>query len=218
MIALVRYVAATLLHSQRYLAPVLLFTGSVGVFSSNDAGPLPPVYSSCAAMLLVAATWFTIALVSVEEPTHRAITIVSAGGARRVLVAVVAVAVLGCLAMAGIGLVLPIVFGDHPVSAADLVVGLAAQLTAATVGIAVGLVCSRLVVRRQGYAFVLALALVLPALLTPGLVPVNSMLMIMGRATTSASLLVPVTGLLAVAVAVLVLAGAATHVVSTRRD
>jgi hypothetical protein len=218
MIALVRYVAATLLHSQRYLAPVLLFAASVGVFSGNDAGPLPPVYSSCAAMLLVAATWLTIALVSVEEPTHRAITIVSAGGARRVLVAMVAVAVLGCLAMAGIGLALPLVFGDHPVSATDLVVGLAAQLTAATVGVAVGLVCSRLVIRRQGYAFVLALALVLVSLLTHGLAPVNTMLMLMGNATTSASLLLPVAGLLAVAVAVLGAAGVATHVVSTRRD
>jgi hypothetical protein len=218
MIALIRYTAATLLHSQRYLAPVLLFAGAVGVFSSSDDGPLAPVYSSCAAMLFVAATWFTIALVSVEEPAHRAITIVTAGGPRRVLLATIAVAALGSLAMSVIGLVLPLVFGDHPVSVVDLVVGLEAQLTAAVVGIAIGLVSSRLVIRRQGYALVLALALVFPVLLTPGLAPVNSMLMLMGRVTVAGDLFLPLAGLLAVAVVVLAAAGTATHVISTRRD
>jgi hypothetical protein len=218
MFALIRYTAATLLHSQRYLAPVLLFVGAVGVLASNDAGPLPPVYSSCAAMLFVAATWFTVALVSVEDPTHRAITIVSAGGTRRVLAATVAVAVLGCVAMSVFGLVLPLVFGDHPLSAVDLVVGTEAQLTAAVVGIAIGLVSSRLVIRRQGYALVLALALVLPVLLTPGLGPVNSMLVLMGRVTAAVDLVLPLAGLLAVGVAVLAVAGVGTHVISTRRD
>lgn len=218
MIALIRYTAATLVLSQRYLAPVLLFSGAVGIFSSNDSAPLPPVYSSCAAMLFVAATWFTIALVSVEEPNHRAITVVSAGGARRVLVATIAVAVLGCLAMSVIGLVVPLFFGDHPISAADLLVGLVAQLTAAVTGIAIGLVSSRLVIRRQGYALVLALALIFPVLLTPGLVPVNSMLVLMGGGTVPGELLAPLAGLFAVAVAVLAVAGAVTHVVSTWRD
>jgi hypothetical protein len=218
MFALVRYTSATLLHSQRYLAPVLLFTAAVGVFSSNDSGPLPPVYSSCAAMLFVSATWFTVALVSVEEPTHRAITIVSAGGTRRVLVATIAVAVLGCLAMSVIGLVLPLVFGDHQLSPIDLLVGMEAQLTAAAAGVAVGLLCSRLVIRRPGYALVIALGLVLPVLFTPGLAPVNSMLMLMGRVTTPAELFVPLAGMLAIAVAVLAAAGVATHLISTRRD
>lgn len=218
MTALIRYILATLLHSQRYLAPVLLYTAAVGVFSSNDDGPLPPVYSSGAAMLFVSATWFTIALVSVQDPVHRAITIVSAGGARRVLVATIAVAVLGCLAMSVIGLVLPLGFGNHPITALDLVVGLEAQLTTAAVGIAIGLVCSRLMIRRQGYALLLALALVLVVLLTPGLAPVNRMLVLMGQVTAAGSLLVPLAGLLVVGFAALGVAGAATHVVSSRRD
>lgn len=33
MLALIRYNAATMLHSQRYVAPVLLFMGIVGVLS-----------------------------------------------------------------------------------------------------------------------------------------------------------------------------------------
>lgn len=218
MIALIRYIFATLLHSQRYLAPVLLYAAAVGVFSSNDDGPLPPVYSSGAAMLFVSATWFTIALVSVQDPVHRAITIVTAGGARRVLVATIAVAVLGCLAMSVIGLLLPLVFGNHPIAPLDLVVGVEAQLTTAAVGIAIGLVCSRLMIRRQGYALVLALALVLVVLLTPGLAPVNRMLVLMGQVTAAGSLLVPLAGLLVVGFAALGVAGAATHVVSSRRD
>jgi hypothetical protein len=218
MIALVRYLAATLLHSQRYLAPVLLFAGAVGVFSSNDNGPLPPVYASCAAMLVVSAAWFAIALVSVEEPVHRAITVVTAGRAVRVLVATIVVALLGGAAMAVIGLVVPLGFGDHPLSAVDLLVGMEAQLTAATAGVAVGLVCSRLVVRRPGYAAVLAIALVGVLLLTPGLPPVNAMLVLMGRVSAAPDLVLPLAGLLVVAAGLLAVAGAVTHAVSTRRD
>lgn len=58
MIALIRYTSATMLHSQRYLAPVL-FMAAVGVSSSNDSGPLAPMYGLCAGALFVCATWFT---------------------------------------------------------------------------------------------------------------------------------------------------------------
>ena len=71
MIALIRYTSATMLHSQRYLAPALLFLAAVGVSSSNDSGPLSPIYGLCAGALFVCATWFTIALISVEDPAHR---------------------------------------------------------------------------------------------------------------------------------------------------
>lgn len=213
-----RYLAATLWQSQRYLAPVLLFVGVVGVFASGDGGPLLPVYAAYAGMLVVSGAWLTIALVNVEEPAHRAIVIVTTGSARRVLLATIAVSVLGCLGLSLIGLVLPLAFGDHPVSGADLFVGVQAQLTAAVVGVAIGLVSSRLVVRRQGYALVLALVLVLFAMFTPGLAPVNAMLLLMGHVTAAADLFLPLAGFLAVAAAVLTAAGVATHVVSTRRD
>jgi hypothetical protein len=80
MIALTRYTFATMLHSQRYVAPVLLFMGIVGVLASNDNGPVAPVYASSAAALFVCSTWLTIALLSVEDPTHRMITVVTAAG------------------------------------------------------------------------------------------------------------------------------------------
>ncbi|MCA1559337.1 MAG: hypothetical protein LC722_06245 [Actinobacteria bacterium] len=218
MIALIRYTFATMLHSQRYLASVLLFMGAVGVLSSNDDGPLTPTYGVCAAALFVCATWLTIALISVEDPTHRAITVVSAGRSSRVLLATIAVAVLSCLALAVVGLVFPLLFGNHSASGLDLLVGAGAQLACASVGIAIGLLCSRLVMRRQGYALLVALALVLTALFVPGLPPVNALLQLMSNVPESAELAVPVSGFLALAAAILAASGTVTQFLTTRRD
>lgn len=218
MIGLIRYGFATMLHSQRYLAPVLLFTGVLGVFSSGDSGPLPPVYASSAAVLFVCSTWFTIALLGVEDPAHRPIVVVTAGRSRRVLLASVAVAVLSCLLLAAFGLLFPLLVAHHPVTGLDLLVGVEAQLTCASVGIAIGLLCSRLVVRRQGVALVAALGLVIVALLVPGMVPINVLVHLMGEASTSATLVAPISGLLGVAVVILSAAAAATHFLAARRD
>ncbi len=218
MIALIRYTFATMLHSQRYLAPVLLFMGIVGVLSSNDDGPLPPAYASCAAALFLCATWFTIALISAEDPTHRAITVVAAGRSSKVLLTSIAVAVLSCLVLAVVGLVFPLLFGNHPVTGVDLFVGIEAQLTCASVGVAIGLLCSRLVMRRQGFALIVALALVMIALFVPGMAPVNALFRLMGTVTESADLVVPVSGFLAIGVVVLIASGIATQLITTRRD
>ncbi len=218
MIALIRYTAATVLHSQRYLAPVLLFLALVGISASNDSGPLPPVYGLCAGALFVCATWFTIALTSTEDPVRRAITIVSAGSSARVLLAGVSVAVIGCAILAAAGLVLPLLVGAHPVGMADLVVGIEAELTGAAMGIAIGLLCSRLVIRRQGYALIVAIALVLLVLLVPGLPPVNVLFRMMATATTSAVLAGPALGLLAISVGVLVVSVFATQLIATRKE
>ncbi|HET9253984.1 MAG TPA: hypothetical protein VFO16_02135 [Pseudonocardiaceae bacterium] len=218
MIALVRYTTATLLHSQRYLAPVLLFLAAVGISSSNDSGPLPPLYGLCAGVLFVCATWFTIALISNEDPAHRAITIVSAGSSSRVLLASVTVAILGCAALAVVGLVLPLFAGVHNAGAADLIVGGAAELTGAAMGISIGLLVSRLVIQRQGYALVAAIALVLTVLLVPGLPPVNAMIRLMASATRSAPLIWPALGSLTLALALLGLAAAATQFIATRKE
>lgn len=218
MIGLIRYDVATMLHSQRYLAPVLLFVGVLGVFSSGDSGPVLPVYALGGALLFVCSTWFTIALLSVEDPAHRAITIVAAGRASRVLLASIAVAMLSSLVLAGFALLFPLLVAHHPVAGLDLVVGIEAQLACASVGIAIGLLCSRLVIRRQGFALVTALALVIVALLAPGMVPVNVLVRRMSEGSTSAALFAPVSGLLAIAVVILAAGAIATQFVATRRD
>jgi hypothetical protein len=217
VIALIRYTSATMLHSQRYLAPVLLFMAAVGVSSSNDSGPLPPIYGLCAGALFVCATWFTIALLSIEDPAHRAITVVSARHSGRVLLASVSVAIVSCLILTLVGVILPLLVGTHTGDRTDLVLGIEAQLTGASVGIAVGLLCSRLVIRRQGYALIAALALVMAALLVRGL-PVNVLLRLLANTTGSADLLGPAGGLLAIAAVILVASSLATQFITTRKD
>lgn len=218
MIALIRYTSATMLHAQRYLAPVLLFMAALGVSSSNDSGPLPPIYGLCAGLLFVCATWFTIALISIDDPVHRAITVVSARNSGKVLLASVSVAVISCLMLAVAGLILPLLVGAHTVEAADLVLGIEAQLTGAFVGIAIGLLCSRLVIRRQGYALIVALGLVMAVLFVRGLPPVNVLLRLMANTATSAELITPAGGLLAIAAVILVASSIATQFITTRKE
>lgn len=216
MIALIRFTSATMLHSQRYLAPALLFMTAVGVSSSNDSGPLAPIYGLCAGALFVCATWFTIALISVEDPAHRAITIVSARHSGRVLLASVIVAVISCLILTVVGVVLPLLVGTHTVEAADLALGVESGLTGAFAGIAIGLLCSRLVIRRQVYALIAALGLVMAALLVRGLPPVNVLLRLLANATNSADLLGTAGGLLAISAAILAVSALATQFITTR--
>jgi hypothetical protein len=218
IIALIRYNAATMLHSQRYVAPVLLFMGIVSVLSSNDSGPLAPIYAACAGAMFVCVTWLTIALISVDDPTHRAITVVSAKSSVRVLGSAVAVAVLSSMVLAVIGLVFPLLFGNHTVTVLALLVGAEAQLTCAAVGIAIGLICSRLVMRRQGYALIVALSLVMIALFVPGLAPVNAMFKLMSTITEPTELLMPVSRFLAIALMLLTVSTIATQYLTTRRD
>lgn len=218
MIALIRYTGATMLHSQRYLAPVLLFMAAVGVSSSNDSGPLPPIYGLCAGALFICATWLTIVLISVEDPAHRAITVVSAKRSSRVLLASVSVAVISSVILAVVGVVLPLLVGAHTVEAADLALGVESELTGAFAGIAIGLLCSRLVIRRQGYALIAALALVMIALLVRGLPPINVLLRLTANATKSADVLGRACGLFALAAAILVVSSLATQLIITHKD
>ncbi|MGB9279833.1 MAG: hypothetical protein WCB57_07075 [Pseudonocardiaceae bacterium] len=134
------------------------------------------------------------------------------------LLASVSVAVISCLALSGLGVVLPLLVGTHRIEAADLVLGIEAELTGACAGIAIGLLCSRLVIRRQGYALIAALALVMTALLTRGLPPVNVLLRLLANTNRSAYLLGSAGGLLAIAALILVVSSLATQFIATRKD
>ncbi|MFD3621627.1 hypothetical protein ACFWWT_41825 [Streptomyces sp. NPDC058676] len=176
MIALVRYLFTVMLLSQRHLAPVLLFVGLLAVLTSSNSGPLAATYGSFAGAMLVCSVWLTMALIGLEDPPHRSIVVVNAGSSLRVLLGSVGTAALWCLLLAAAGLVLPLLFGTHTVALADLVLGTEAQLPCAFTGIAIGLVSSRLVFRRQGYALVLALVLLAAVMLARGVSPVNVLL------------------------------------------
>ncbi|MEU8589533.1 hypothetical protein AB0C59_21415 [Streptomyces sp. NPDC048664] len=219
MIALIRYTFATMLHTQRYLAPLLLFTGLLGVLTVNGSGPLPPAYASSAGALFVCSTWLTIVLMSLDAPSQRAVLVVTAGGrSLTVLLATIGTALLSCLVLMVFGLFFPLWTGDHVVSTTDLLLGVEAQLTCALVGIAIGVLCSRLVFKRQGHALVVALALEMAALFTKGMPPVNRLFVLMATTPDAAKLLAPAGIMLAISAVVLAVFIAATQLVAGRRE
>ncbi|MDI3098763.1 MULTISPECIES: hypothetical protein [Streptomyces] len=217
MIALVGYMVTVLLLSQRYLAPLLLFLGLVAVLTSSDSGPLTATYASVSGAMLPCSVWLTVTLIGLEDRAHRSIVVISAGSHLRVLLATVATAATGCLLLTAAGLVLPLMLGAHTPGLADLALGIAAQLTCACTGMAIGLVCSRLIFRRPGHALVLALVLLLAVLLGKGVSPVNIMLTRLQSASDSADVLAPTGALLAVTAGVLAAAVAATQEVTRRK-
>jgi hypothetical protein len=217
MISLVRYMCTVLLLSQRYLAPLLLFVGLAAVLTSSDAGPLAATYSAVAASMLLCSTWLTMALIGLEDPPHRSIVVVSAGGHLRVLLGSVATAAAWCLLLTVAGLGLPLLFGTHTVGLADLALGTEAQLISAFTGMAVGLVCSRLVFRRQGYALVVALVLLLAVMLGKGVSPVNVMLTDLQHTSNSADVLGSTSVLVAAAALLLAVGTAVTHAITVKK-
>ncbi|MFJ4789648.1 hypothetical protein [Streptomyces sp. NPDC088794] len=218
MIALVRYMFTMMLLSQRYLAPLLLFVGLLAVLTSSDSGPLAATYGSAAGAMLVCSVWLTMALIGLEDRTHRSVVVVTAGSHLRVLLASVGTAVLWCLPLTAAGLVLPLAFGSHTFTFADAVLGTEAQLTCAVTGIAIGVVCSRLIFRRQGYALLLALILLLAALLAKGVSPVNALLADLQNASAATHLLGSTAVLLTISTGVLTVAVATTQAISVRRS
>ncbi|MGW3206694.1 hypothetical protein [Streptomyces sp. NPDC001135] len=219
MIALIRYTFATVLHTQRYVAPLLLFMGLMGVLTVNGSGPLPPAYASSAGALFVCSTWLTVALMSLDEPAQRAIVVVSSGGrSLKVLLAAIGTALLSCLVLMVFGLLFPLWMGRYHVTVGDLLLGVEAQLTCAFVGIAIGVLCSRPVFGRQGYAVLSAVALLMAALFVKGMPPVNRLFTLMSTTPHAAKLLAPTAGMLAIAAGILVAFTAVTHFVAARRE
>ncbi|WP_412076441.1 hypothetical protein ACLF6K_12960 [Streptomyces xanthophaeus] len=218
MIALIRYTFATALHTQRYLAPVLLFAGLMAVLTVNGSGPLPPAYASSAGALFICSTWLTVALMSLDDTAQRAITVVTAGRSLSVLLAAVATTLLSCLVLMVFGLFFPLWTGSYDVQPVDLLLGVEAQLTCALAGTAIGVLCSRPVFRRQGYALVAALVLVVVTVFTKNLPPVNRLFQLMATSSDSGELLAPAGRMLAVSAVVLAAFTALTQYVATRKD
>ncbi|GAA5185227.1 hypothetical protein GCM10023322_28530 [Rugosimonospora acidiphila] len=217
MLALIRYALASLIHSQRYLAPALLYLVVLATFTINDQGTLAGVYVVSAGALLVCGTWLTVTIVNLDDPVQRAITVSAAGRSRRVLAASVGLAVLVCVVLAGVGLVFPLLSGHHVITSAGLVTGAEAELACAFAGIAVGLLCSRLVVGRPGYSLILALGLVL-ALPLVRIPPINPMLRSMSGDGPAGHLVLPIAADLTVCVILSLASALVTQYFAVRRD
>lgn len=218
MIALVRYSLANVVLSQRYLPPVLLFFVVLVVFTGADSGPLLPVYAVSAGAVFVCGTWLTVVTVNAEDPTQRAVTVVNAGGSGRVLVASVWVAFVWCVFLGVVGLLYPLVTGHHQAVPAQFALGSVAELASACTGMAVGLLCSRVVVRRAGVAVLSALAGIFAFLLVPGLPPVRSVFLLLAGDQPASTGLLPAVGFAVVGVALLAGATVLTRFVARRKD
>ena len=121
MIALFRYTLVILLHSQRYLPPVLLYLVVTMAFVHGDTDqPALPIFGVLTVATLVLAAWLTVVLIGIEDPVQRAITVVNAGRARSVLVAAVWVVLAWCAVLGALVLAVPLVFGFRGVTGLDV--------------------------------------------------------------------------------------------------
>ncbi|MEU8224319.1 hypothetical protein [Kribbella sp. NPDC048915] len=218
MIALYRYLLTSALLSQRYLPPTLIFLAALAVGTTSDNGPLQSSYAFCVLAMLVCTTWLTVSIVNHEDPTQRAITLVTIGSALRLLTVTVAVILTWCVPLLVIGLVYPIVTGAHVVTAADLAVGALGQLGAAMVGIAIGLLCSRLVIPRIGVAMLTAAAAILVVLLVRWSSPIRPIMIVLSDEKPAGANAVPLTLLTGLASLLLAAAVFATTRIAERRD
>ena len=218
MTALYRYLMASVLLSQRYLPPTLIFLAAMAVGTTSDNGPLQSSYAFCVLAMLVCTTWLTVSLVNHEDPTQHKITLVMIGSSLRVLVITVTVVLTWCVPLLVVGIVYPIVTGKHVFTAGDLVVGAAAQLAAAMIGIAIGLLCSRLVIPRIGIAMLTAAAAILAVLLLRWISPIRPLMTLLSDGRTPGGTAVPLTLLTALAAAILIAALFATKALADRRE
>jgi hypothetical protein len=216
----VRYTVAVMVHSQRFLPPVLLFLICIGTFA-HDAGtePVIPIFAPMTAVAFVCAAWLTVGLATAQDPVQRAITSVNTGRSWPQLVAVVLVVLATFVVLIVVLLALPIVLGNRGAGVMELFVGALALLTGAGFGAAVGLPTSRLVIRRAGYALLATLALLMVFLLIRGLPPVNSLVILLtDEGREPADMLLPEIAYLLLTAAVLAASVAGTHAVAARRD
>jgi hypothetical protein len=209
---------ASVLLSQRYLPPTLIFLAAMAVGTTSDNGPLQSSYAFCVLAMLVCTTWLTVSLVNHEDLTQHKITLVMIGSSLRVLAITVTVVLTWCVPLLVVGIVYPIVTGKHVFTAGDLVVGAAAQLGAAMIGIAIGLLCSRLVIPRIGIAMLTAAAAILAVVLLRWISPIRPLMTLLSDGRAPGGTAVPLTLLTALAAAILIAALFATKALADRRE
>lgn len=163
--SLIRYLAADVLRGQRWMAPLLTFLVLCTLLDAGG-GPVLGDYGSTAAALLPVTLWLTMVVNQSEDPIQSSITVVTAGGGTRVRLAKLAVAFLGAAAM-GVFAVLWPLLSRHSVARTDIGAGALAHLSTALVGVGVGALLSRPVLRRTAWAVLIATAVTLGEILIP---------------------------------------------------
>ncbi|MFG2988479.1 ABC transporter [Streptomyces sp. NPDC048257] len=217
MTALLRYQAALLLRSQRWLAPLTVYAAFVAV-GIRPGDPVLDSLGYVAAGLVPATVWLVRICVTNEPDAARDCT-TAATGPVRVHAAALLTALTGALLAGGAAAAVAVLIGD-PARAADpaatALAGATAVAACALTGAAVGALCSRPLVRGRGYGILAgALGSLLAWVLAPS--PARSAVSALVTAARSGTVplpLLPLGGALLLAAG----AGAAACLVAVRRS
>ncbi|MFG2129856.1 ABC transporter [Streptomyces sp. NPDC048751] len=220
MTALLRYQAALLVRSQRWLPPFILYAAFLGIGVQSGQPVLDSLGYTAAALLPVAA-WLVRICVTGEPPAARALVAAAAGPARAHLASLLTAA--GASAALGVAATLVVTWISDPVSADHQRrvppleaggAGLLAALTCALLGTAVGALTAWPVLRSPGRAVP---TLLLAALLTLVVTGSPAQAAVSGLVTGSRSGTVPLPLLPTAAAAVLAMAACAAACALTSR-
>ncbi|MFJ7069105.1 ABC transporter [Streptomyces sp. NPDC101115] len=168
MTALLRYQAALLMRSQRWLAPFLLYAVFVGI--GVQAGePVLGALGYAVAGLVPVTAWAVRICLNQEPPAARTVTAAAAGRARAHLAAVLTAT--GAVLLVGAAAVLVVTgMGDHrmvaplPAAAAGVLGAVVCVLT----GTAIGALTTRPLIRARGWSLTVLLLASLLSLVATG--------------------------------------------------
>lgn len=155
MVALTRYYLALFGHSQRYIPAVLAYLTLAAFLYSDPNSPVLPLYGVSSGGMLVVACWLTIALLDIEDPVQRLVTLSHARDWRRMIGSAVVTVFGGTLALTLITLIWSMIriLEFQP---GAMAIGLVAHVAGALLGIAIALPCSRLLIARIGWTVLAA--------------------------------------------------------------
>jgi hypothetical protein len=179
--ALVRYLLADLVRSQRWVAPMAVYLLLVGIVAAGG-GPPVSTGSVLAAPLFPLAAWLAWVAAGCEDPVLETVTATAAGGLRRARLGKL---LTGMGAAGALGLVpLALTMARAPRQPQVWVaVGLAVAANVVG-GAAVGFACARPVVPRRGLSVVLIGLVTVVEIIVPGLPPVRATLQLLAGANS----------------------------------
>jgi hypothetical protein len=180
MIALLRYLAADTLRSQRWLAPLLAFLVAVAIIAPSDTSPLLPTATLTAVALLPVGLWLTVVVNHSEDPVQVLITVVTIGNATRVRLAKLLAAYLACCVLTVVAVIWTLTTTEDPLTPGLLTAVTLEHLVTALTGVGLGALISRPLLTRTGWIVLLGTGIALAEVLVPHLPPANPQLSTFG--------------------------------------
>ncbi|WP_406279246.1 ABC transporter [Embleya sp. NBC_00896] len=222
MSAVLRYQAALVLRSHRWVPPVLLYAVIMAIGVGGNE-PLLGSFGWATAAIMPIAVWLTRVCVTVEPAAARQTTSAAVGPGRAHFAALLLALVLACVLAAVCTGALALStdriadHATHGVAKGEAVAaGAVAQLVTILAGVAIGALSNRPVLRRPAYSVALAALATLAVLITKGS-PAAKVLELLTDAARHDAVDLPTTQL-AIVAAVFVVAVAAACRVAAKVD